>query len=291
MAKRQGGLGKYGVDAIFSELKEDSEGTELNLDQLSPNPFQPRSDFDQEKLDELAQSIKEHGIIQPIVVRHVEGKYQIVAGERRWRAAQIAGLEKVPVVVKEMDDASMMQMALIENVQREDLNPMEEAEGYRVLTEQYGLTQEEAAARVGKSRPAVANALRLLVLPQEVRDLVEQGELSAGHARAVLSLPTQAKQKAAAQRILALRLSVRQAEAMCKRMAAEEKKPEPPKQPAVNYVAECEKALTRRLDRKVRIVNGKRKGRFELEFYGQDDLQRLYEALLALDPSEGTHGE
>ena len=168
---------------------------------------------------------------------------------------------------------------------------MEEAEGYRVLTEQYGLTQEEAAARVGKSRPAVANALRLLVLPQEVRDLVEQGELSAGHARAVLSLPTQAKQKAAAQRILALRLSVRQAEAMCKRMAAEEKKPEPPKQPAVNYVAECEKALTRRLDRKVRIVNGKRKGRFELEFYGQDDLQRLYEALLALDPSEGTHGE
>lgn len=240
----------------------------------------------------LADSITEHGILQPLAVRAMDGGYyQIIAGERRWRAARLAGLKEVPVVVVEADDKTVMELALIENLQRQDLNPMEEAEGYRVLTEQYGLTQEEAAARVGKSRPAVANALRLLVLPQEVRDLVEQGELSAGHARAVLSLPTQAKQKAAAQRILALRLSVRQAEAMCKRMAAEEKKPEPPKQPAVNYVAECEKALTRRLDRKVRIVNGKRKGRFELEFYGQDDLQRLYEALLALDPSEGTHGE
>ena len=165
MAKRQGGLGKYGVDAIFSELKEDSEGTELNLDQLSPNPFQPRSDFDQEKLDELAQSIKEHGIIQPIVVRHVEGKYQIVAGERRWRAAQIAGLEKVPVVVKEMDDASMMQMALIENVQREDLNPMEEALAYKRLMEEFELKQDEVASRVGKSRSTVANSVRLLNLP------------------------------------------------------------------------------------------------------------------------------
>ena len=168
---------------------------------------------------------------------------------------------------------------------------MEEAEGYRVLTEEYGLTQEQAAARVGKSRPAVANALRLLALPEDVRSLVEKGELSAGHARAVLSLPTPARQRAAAQKILTLRLSVRQAEAMCKRLAAEEKKPEPAKRPAVNYIAECEKALTRRLDRKVRIVSGKRKGRFELEFYGEEDLQRLYEALLALDPSEETHGK
>ena len=183
-----------------------------------------------------------------------------------------------------------MELALIENLQRQDLNPMEEAEGYRVLTEEYGLTQEEAAARVGKSRPAVANALRLLALPDEVRELVEKGELSAGHARAILSLPTKTKQKTAAQRILALRLSVRQAEAMCKRLAAEEKKPEPPKHTGVDYVAECEKALSRRLDRKVRIINGKRKGRFELEFYGEDDLQRLYEILLTLDPSEDAHG-
>ena len=194
------------------------------------------------------------------------------------------------MVVVEADDKTVMELALIENLQRQDLNPMEEAEGYRVLTEEYGLTQEEAAARVGKSRPAVANALRLLALPDEVRELVEKGELSAGHARAILSLPTKAKQKTAAQRILALRLSVRQAEAMCKRLAAEEKKPEPPKHTDVDYVAECEKALSRRLDRKVRIVNGKRKGRFELEFYGEDDLQRLYEILLALDPSEDAHG-
>ena len=219
------------------------------------------------------------------------GFYQIIAGERRWRAARLAGLKEVPVVVVEADDRTVMELALIENLQRQDLNPMEEAEGYRVLTEEYGLTQEQAAARVGKSRPAVANALRLLALPEDVRSLVEKGELSAGHARAVLSLPTPARQRAAAQKILTLRLSVRQAEAMCKRLAAEEKKPEPAKRPAVNYIAECEKALTRRLDRKVRIVNGKRKGRFELEFYGEEDLQRLYEALLALDPSEETHGK
>ena len=219
------------------------------------------------------------------------GFYQIIAGERRWRAARLAGLKEVPVVVVEADDRTVMELALIENLQRQDLNPIEEAEGYRVLTEEYGLTQEQAAARVGKSRPAVANALRLLALPEDVRSLVEKGELSAGHARAVLSLPTPARQRAAAQKILTLRLSVRQAEAMCKRLAAEEKKPEPAKRPAVNYIAECEKALTRRLDRKVRIVGGKRKGRFELEFYGEEDLQRLYEALLALDPSEETHGK
>ena len=307
MSTKQRGLGR-GLGALIDDFSADAgsqEITRLPLQKVEPNPDQPRHRFDEAELQALADSITEHGILQPLAVRAMDGGYyQIIAGERRWRAARLAGLKEVPVVVVEADDKTVMELALIENLQRADLNPIEEAlgyqelmgtyeeaEGYRVLTEQYGLTQEEAAARVGKSRPAVANALRLLVLPQEVRDLVEQGELSAGHARAVLSLPTQAKQKAAAQRILALRLSVRQAEAMCKRMAAEEKKPEPPKQPAVNYVAECEKALTRRLDRKVRIVNGKRKGRFELEFYGQDDLQRLYEALLALDPSEGTHGE
>lgn len=294
MSTKQRGLGR-GLGALIDDFSADAgsqEITRLLLQKVEPNPDQPRHRFDEAELQALADSITEHGILQPLAVRAMDGGYyQIIAGERRWRAARLAGLKEIPVVVVEADDKTVMELALIENLQRQDLNPMEEAEGYRVLTEQYGLTQEEAAARVGKSRPAVANALRLLVLPQEVRDLVEQGELSAGHARAVLSLPTQAKQKAAAQRILALRLSVRQAEAMCKRMAAEEKKPEPPKQPAVNYVAECEKALTRRLDRKVRIVNGKRKGRFELEFYGQDDLQRLYEALLALDPSEGTHGE
>lgn len=293
MSTKQRGLGR-GLGALiddFSVSESTQTVTSLPLQKVEPNPNQPRHRFDEEELQALADSISEHGILQPLAVRKMErGFYQIIAGERRWRAARLAGLQEVPVVVVEADDKTVMELALIENLQRQDLNPMEEAEGYRVLTEEYGLTQEEAAARVGKSRPAVANALRLLALPDEVRELVEKGELSAGHARAILSLPTKAKQKTAAQRILALRLSVRQAEAMCKRLAAEEKKPEPPKHTDVDYVAECEKALSRRLDRKVRIVNGKRKGRFELEFYGEDDLQRLYEILLALDPSEDAHG-
>ena len=293
MSTKQRGLGR-GLGALiddFSASESTQTVTSLPLQKVEPNPNQPRHRFDEEELQALADSISEHGILQPLAVRKMEGGfYQIIAGERRWRAARLAGLQEVPVVVVEADDKTVMELALIENLQRQDLNPMEEAEGYRVLTEEYGLTQEEAAARVGKSRPAVANALRLLALPDEVRELVEKSELSAGHARAILSLPTKAKQKTAAQRILALRLSVRQAEAMCKRLAAEEKKPEPPKHTDVDYVAECEKALSRRLDRKVRIVNGKRKGRFELEFYGEDDLQRLYEILLALDPSEDAHG-
>ena len=293
MSTKQRGLGR-GLGALiddFSVPESAQAVTSLPLQKVEPNPNQPRHRFDEEELQALADSISEHGILQPLAVRKMDGGfYQLIAGERRWRAARLAGLQEVPVVVVEADDKTVMELALIENLQRQDLNPMEEAEGYRVLTEEYGLTQEEAAARVGKSRPAVANALRLLALPDEVRELVEKGELSAGHARAILSLPTKAKQKTAAQRILALRLSVRQAEAMCKRLAAEEKKPEPPKHTGVDYVAECEKALSRRLDRKVRIVNGKRKGRFELEFYGEDDLQRLYEILLALDPSEDAHG-
>ncbi len=294
MSTKQRGLGR-GLGALiddFSAPETQQEVTRLPLQKVEPNPDQPRRRFDEEELQALSDSIAEHGILQPLAVRAMEGGfYQIIAGERRWRAARLAGLKEVPVVVVEADDRTVMELALIENLQRQDLNPMEEAEGYRVLTEEYGLTQEQAAARVGKSRPAVANALRLLALPEDVRSLVEKGELSAGHARAVLSLPTPARQRAAAQKILTLRLSVRQAEAMCKRLAAEEKKPEPAKRPAVNYIAECEKALTRRLDRKVRIVGGKRKGRFELEFYGEEDLQRLYEALLALDPSEETHGK
>ena len=221
--------------------------------------------------------------MQPLAVRAVgEGYYQIIAGERRWRAARIAGLSEVPVVVIEADDKTVMELALVENLQRQDLNPMEEAEGYRSLMEEFGMTQEQAAQRVGKSRPAVANALRLLALPEEIRQLVIDGSLSAGHARAVLSLPSEKLQKIAAQKIVALGLSVRQAETMCKSMARE-KEPEPEVKPlSVNYVGECEKALTRHLGRKVKIVSGKRKGRFELEFYDQDDLQLLYEALLSL---------
>lgn len=289
MAGKQRGLGR-GLGALIDDFTEPSgqEITKLPLQKVEPNPRQPRRSFDEEELQALADSVAEHGILQPLAVRALEnGFYQIIAGERRWRAARLAGLSEVPVVVIEADDRTVMELALIENLQRQDLNPMEEAEGYRVLMEEYGLTQEQAASRVGKSRPAVTNALRLLALPEEVRAMVVDGTLSAGHARAVLSLPSERLQKAAAQKIIALRLSVRQAEAMCKRMAAGEKTE---KRPAftVDYLGECEKALTKQLGRKVKIVSGKRKGRFELEFYDQDDLQRLYEALLSLQHREET---
>ena len=290
MSAKQRGLGR-GLGALIGDFPEEPESgavTKLPLQKVEPYPDQPRRTFDEEELQALADSIAAHGILQPLAVRASgDGFYQIIAGERRWRAARMAGLSEVPVVVLEADDRTVMELALVENLQRQDLNPMEEAEGYQRLMKEYGLTQEEAAARVGKSRPAVANALRLLLLPEEVRSLVEDGTISAGHARAILSLPAARLQKAAAQKIVALRLSVRQAEAMCKRMLQEEEKPEPKPAPlTVDYVAECEKSLTRRLDRKVRIVNGKRKGRFELEFYGQEDLQRLYDALLALGKTE-----
>lgn len=290
MSAKQRGLGR-GLGALIGDFPEEPESgavTKLPLQKVEPNQDQPRRTFDEEELQALADSIAAHGILQPLAVRASGGGfYQIIAGERRWRAARMAGLSEVPVVVLEADDRTVMELALVENLQRQDLNPMEEAEGYQRLMKEYGLTQEEAAARVGKSRPAVANALRLLLLPEEVRSLVEDGTISAGHARAILSLPAARLQKAAAQKIVALRLSVRQAEAMCKRMLQEEEKPEPKPAPlTVDYVAECEKSLTRRLDRKVRIVNGKRKGRFELEFYGQEDLQRLYDALLALGKTE-----
>ena len=292
MASKQKGLGR-GLGALiddFSVPAAQEQVTTLPLQKIEPNPKQPRRTFDPEALQSLADSIAEHGVVQPLAVRDAgNGYYQIIAGERRWRAARLAGLTELPVVVLDADDQTVMELALIENLQRQDLNPMEEAEGYRVLMEDYGLTQEQAAARVGKSRPAVANALRLLALPDEVRAMVEEGTLSAGHARAVLTLSSHRLQKAAAQKIIALRLSVRQAEAMCKRMAAEEKPKKVKPALTVDYVGECEKALTKQLGRKVRIVSGKRKGRFELEFYGQDDLQRLYEILLAIENPEETN--
>ena len=282
------GLSALLGDDVIAAKDERASSLLLPISQVESCSTQPRKSFEPEALSDLADSIRIHGIIQPLTVRKLQsGYYQIIAGERRWRAARMAGLTQVPVVVIEADDRKAMELAMIENLQREDLNPIEEAEGYRVLTEQYGMTQDECAQRVGKSRPTVANALRLLLLPEEVRSLVEDGTISAGHARSILSLPAARLQKAAAQKIVALRLSVRQAEAMCKRMLQEEEKPEPKPAPlTVDYVAECEKSLTRRLDRKVRIVNGKRKGRFELEFYGQEDLQRLYDALLALGKTE-----
>ena len=279
------GLGK-GLGALLGDFADEPLETSayrsLPIYKVEPNPDQPRHDFDEEELQALADSISVHGVIQPLTVREMPiGYYQIIAGERRWRAARLANLSDVPVVVIEADDRKAMELALIENLQRQDLNPVEEALGYQALIEEYGLTQEEAAGRVGKSRPAVANALRLLGLCPEVLEKLKQGELTAGHARAILSLKSEKKQMEAAQKIIALALSVRQAETLCKNM---NKEPEPKKEEvfAVDYVAECEKSLSKHLGRGVKIINGKRKGKFELEFYGQEDLQNLLDALMKL---------
>lgn len=282
----QKGLGK-GLGALLGDFTEEplekSAYQLLPIYKVEPNPDQPRQDFDEEELQALADSITVHGIIQPLTVREMpNGYYQIIAGERRWRAARMANLSDVPAVIIEADDKKAMELALIENLQRQDLNPLEEALGYQTLMNEYGLTQEEAAGRVGKSRPAVANALRLLGLCPEVQERVRKGELSAGHARAILQLKSEKKQQEAAQKIVALGLSVRQAELLCKNMS---KEPVPQKKEvfAVDYVAECEKSLSKHLGRGVKIVNGKRKGRFELEFYGQEDLQNLLDALMKIE--------
>ena len=281
----QKGLGK-GLGALLGDFTEEplekSAYQLLPIYKVEPNPDQPRHDFDEEELQALADSITVHGIIQPLTVREMpNGYYQIIAGERRWRAARMANLSDVPAVIIEADDKKAMELALIENLQRQDLNPLEEALGYQTLMNEYGLTQEEAAGRVGKSRPAVANALRLLGLCPEVQERVRKGGLSAGHARAILQLKSEKKQQEAAQKIVALGLSVRQAELLCKNMS---KEPVPQKKEvfAVDYVAECEKSLSKHLGRGVKIVNGKRKGRFELEFYGQEDLQNLLDALMKI---------
>ncbi len=255
----------------------------LPLHRVEPNPGQPRHQFDQEELQALADSIALHGVMQPLTVRELSsGRYQIIAGERRWRAARLAGLQEIPAVVVDADDRKVMELSLIENLQRQDLNPIEEALGYRRLMDEYGLTQEDTANQVGKSRPAVANALRLLLLPEAVLEMVRCGSLSAGHARAVLSLKTEKMQLEAAQKIANLGLSVRQAELLCKNMAKETRPKQQTITLAVDYVAECEKNLSKQLGRGVKIVNGKRKGRFELEFYGQEDLQVLLDALMKI---------
>ncbi len=281
----QKGLGR-GMGALLGDFEEttspDSPYKLLPIQKVEPNPDQPRQDFDEDELQALADSIATHGIVQPLTVRQVtDGYYQIVAGERRWRAARLAGLKEVPVVVIEADDKKTMELALIENLQRQDLNPVEEALGYQALMTEYGMTQDETANRVGKSRPAVANALRLLNLNPQVLEMVRKGTLSAGHARAVLSLKTDRLQIQAAQKIVNLCLSVRQAEQLCKNMA---KEPSPKQETffAVDYVAECEKTLSKKLGRGVKIVSGKKKGRFELEFYGQEDLQVLLDALMKM---------
>ena len=283
MAQKEKGMGK-GLSALLGDdFSADftAPSSTIPLSQIESCRNQPRKSFDQEKLEELAESIRQHGVIQPLTVRKLaSGYYQIIAGERRWRAARLAELTEIPAVVIEADDRKAMELAMIENLQREDLNPMEEAQGYRTLVETYGMTQEQAAQRVGKSRSAVANAMRLLDLSDAILGLVEEGKLSAGHARAILPLSPIVRMEAV-KTVIASGLSVRQTEQLVKRLLArdeEEKKPKPPV-PAVDYVAEAERSLSARLGRACRIAQGKKKGRIEIEYYGVDDLNELLEAL------------
>lgn len=288
------GLGALLGDTALQMEENAADPARISIYKIEPNPLQPRKQFDELELQALADSITANGLIQPLALRRLpNGYYQIIAGERRWRACRLAGLEEVPAVILEADDQKAMELALIENLQRQDLNPVEEALGYQSLMQDYTLTQEQVAQQVGKSRPAIANALRLLQLPEEILDVLASGALSAGHARALLQLQDARLQAIAAQKITALDLSVRQAERLCKQMsheAAPKAEPEAAAPLEVDYIAECEAALSRQLGRGVKIINGKRKGRFELEFYGQEDLQRLLELLSAI-PAEGGTSE
>ncbi|MDY3985208.1 ParB/RepB/Spo0J family partition protein [Dysosmobacter sp.] len=283
-SKKPSGLGR-GLGALLGDdvLKAETSGSlMLPISQVESCSSQPRKYFDEASLAELAESIREHGIIQPLTVRKLaSGYYQIIAGERRWRAARLAGLQEVPAIVMEADDRKAAELAMIENLQREDLNPMEEAAGFQALIDNYHMTQEEAAQRVGKSRSAVTNALRLLGLTPPVRKLVEEGKLSAGHARALLPL-SPAVQENAANAVVAGGLSVRQTEALAKKLAAEKKAPKKNPSAGVDYTAEAQKELSSKLGRGVRIVTGRKKGRIELEYYGLDDLNDLLEALALL---------
>ena len=287
MAAKKGGLGK-GLEVLFAEnsIEEEGKTVSLPISEIEPNRAQPRKQFDDEALAELSASISQHGVLQPLLVRPVAGgSYQLVAGERRWRASRMAGLTEVPVVIREMSDKEAAELALIENLQREDLNPMEEAAGFQSLIESYHMTQEEAAQRVGKSRSAVTNALRLLGLTPSVRKLVEEGKLSAGHARALVPL-SPSLQESAANAIVSGGLSVRQTEALVKRLSAEKKEAQLKDPDEVDYLAEAQNELKARLCRGVKIVPGRKKGRIELEYYGVDDLNDLLDALAVIKVSQ-----
>lgn len=279
------GLGK-GLGALLGDaaLQTQGEGSlALPISQVQPGLNQPRKRFDEETLADLADSIRIHGVIQPLTVRRLaSGYYQIIAGERRWRAAKLAGLSEIPAVVIEADDKKVMELGLIENLQREDLNPIEEANGYLVLMRDYGLTQEEVSKRVGKSRPAVANATRLLDLPDPVRQMLEEGRLTAGHARAVLSAPSGSLQRMLAQRVVEEDLSVRQTEALARRMAkatAEDAEETKEADPYRIYRDAAAKELSDRFGRRVSIVQGAKKGKVELEYYDDNDLNALLDLL------------
>ena len=281
---KKGGLGK-GLDALFMDNETvDSGGVvTLRLSQIEPNRDQPRKIFSEEALNELADSIREHGVLQPLLVRPLPGgSYQLVAGERRWRASRMAGLQEVPAVIREMDEEQAMEIALIENLQREDLNAIEEATGYKQLMERYGMTQEQVAKRVGKSRPAIANALRLLNLPQKVMDMVGEGEVSPGHARALLAFDDQDRIVEIAQKVKTGKYSVRDIERMAKNQdEKKEKAAKAPEEPAWGgksaFLTEMEIAMSMEMGRKVRIIPNGEGGTLQIQFWDEEDLKSLAE--------------
>lgn len=280
------GLGK-GLGALLGEQPGEMDPasvTKLPITKIEPAENQPRKDFDPQALEDLAESIRIHGLLQPLAVRRIAGGcYQIIAGERRWRAARMAGLDELPAIILDVDDRQSMEMALVENLQREDLNPIEEAAGFRRLMDEFGLTQEEMSERVGRSRPAIANSLRLLGLPDSVKALLRDGKLSSGHARALLQIRDHRRIEAAAARIAEEQLSVRQTELLAARLAAVKDKPTPSlDETPVNYLSVLEEELTGQLGRRIRIVKGRKKGRIEMEFYNDEDLNALLEAIRRL---------
>ena len=277
MAKKLGGLGK-GLNAIFIENdSEDNNGSvTLKISEIEPNRSQPRKEFDEKALSELAESISKHGLLQPLLVRPLPlGGYQIVAGERRYRACRMAGITEVPVIIRELGDTETMEIALIENLQREDLTPIEEALGYKVLIDEHGFSQEDVAQSVGRSRPAIANSLRLLKLPQSILDLVSDGKISAGHARALLTLEDEKLMQELAEEIIKKYLSVRQVEKICKQKPKPEKEEIPEKKPS--FYSMVELALNESLGRKIKVSKnkGKQGGILQIEFYSDEELTEL----------------
>lgn len=280
MAKKQSGLGK-GLGALMLENNTDSmvSTDTLAVNDIIPNKEQPRKTFDEAALQELADSIKQHGVLQPLLVRPLTtGGYQLVAGERRWRASRLAELKEVPVIIKELSDTEAMEIAIIENLQREDLNPIEEAEGLQALIDKCGFTQEEVATSVGKSRPAITNALRLLRLPEEVRQITKDGDISAGHARALLAFDNEPMMLECAKQIVDKKLTVRDVEKMAKRPKTSKIKASSGKA-RDSFYDEVELALSDALGTKVKVYNGRNKGTLEIEFYTLDDLKNIANAI------------
>ncbi|MGB9780704.1 ParB/RepB/Spo0J family partition protein [Caldanaerobacter sp.] len=276
------GLGR-GLQALIPESREESQGIEMvEIDKIFPNEYQPRRHFDEESLKELADSIREHGIVQPLVVRRQGMSYQLVAGERRWRAAKMVGLREVPVVVKDLDDQEVMEIALIENLQREDLNPIEEAKAYKTLMEQFNLTQEEIAKKIGKSRSVIANSIRLLNLDERVQDMLVQGKITVGHAKVILSISSKTLQYEAAKKIIEEELNVRETEKLIKSLLSQkDKKKEKKDARKIDvHIKEIEDNLCNLLGTKVQILQkGQNRGIIQIEYYGEEDLNRILDII------------